>query len=168
MSRKMLLIVKGSSVFIFIAVISLFIAPTSFILREYPDESDFDLLFRFFWASSIEHQCKVVHVGTSDASFIPKALLPRLVYARKKACQSPVRISIGKPSIRIETFSDGATPTGIIMQWSVIDGKVVDFSVENNGVRTSFDVIEFSKTTRQWISFLKATVDSTASEGDGN
>jgi hypothetical protein len=158
MSKRKLLIASGAG--IFIALISFFIMPSSFILRAYPDENDFDLLARFFCANATEHQNEMVHVGTENASYIPKPLLPRLVYERKKLCRNSVRISAGKPSTRIEVFSDGATSAGKIMRWYVLEGRVVGFSIENNGVQTHFDVIEFTQTARQWMSFLKATVDS--------
>lgn len=161
MSKRKLLVASGIG--FFIALISFFIMPSSFILRAYPGESDFDLLARFFCASATEHQNEMVHVGTENASFIPKPLLPRLVYERKKLCRNSVRISAGKPSTRIEVFSDGTAPAGKTMRWYVLEGRVVGFSIENNGVQTHFDVIEFTQTARQWISFLKAAVDSNAS-----
>ena len=161
MSKRKLLVASGTG--IFIVLVSFLMLPSSFILQAYPDEDDFDLLARFFCASATERQNEMVHVGAENASFIPKPLLPRLVYERKKFCRNSVRISAGKPLTRIEVFSNGVTPAGKMIRWYVLEGKVVGFSIENNGVQTHFDVIEFTKTAHQWMSFLKAAVDSNAS-----
>ena len=142
--------------------------PTSFILREYPDESEFDIISRIYLMNATGTQCQMMHLNTRDASFIPpKLLLPHFVYMRKKALQGSVQIAVGKPSARIETFSTDTAPADKTIQWYVLDGKVVGFSVLNNGVQTDFDVIVFTKTACQWVSFLKAAVDDTPDKGVG-
>jgi len=154
--------VMGVFLVLWVLLITVVFTPTSFLLRKYPDVSEFDVISRIYLMNATGQQSKITHIRTSDASFTPpKRLLPHLIYLRKKALQGAMRISIGKPSTRIETFCVGTIPADTIIQWYVLDGKVVNFNVVNKGVQTNFNVIEFTKTARQWILFLKPIVGCT-------
>ena len=158
--------VSVSAIFVLVALCAIILVPTSFVLRGYPDESVFDEITRIYFMNSPAGDFNMTHESTQDASSIlPKTLLPQLIVARKKAFGGPVQISVSAPRCQLKVFSAGTPPNDVKMYWYVINEKVVEAYVVKNGIWTSLDVIDFVKIGRKWISFLKASVAPTQTQG---